>query len=148
MGRDSRAWREVTWPRSQAGKVPSLLRPAPSSLLVPALPQVEQLFLASQLGISLGNTLGDLDVLLWPGQGDCRTCRSWALVHLLLPTPDLARPTESNSNHVLNRNVVNQKPGWGDNRGERRGYVGNRINQNVGLGKRILHFWSLCQEGL
>lgn len=33
-------------------------------------------------------------------------------VRLLLSTPDLVRPSESNSNHVLNRNLVNQKPDW------------------------------------
>lgn len=82
-----------------------------------------QLFLTSQPGISLGNLLRDLDVLLWPGPFGCGTCRSWALVHSLLPTPCLARQTESNSNHVLNRNLVNQKPGWGDSRGERRGLI-------------------------
>lgn len=70
--------------------------------------------------------------MAWPGFRG--TCRSWALIHVVLPTPNLARPTESNSNHVLNRDLVNQKPGWGDRRGERRGYIGGKVDQNLGLG--------------
>lgn len=41
--------------------------------------------------------------------------------HLLLSTPELARPRESNSNRVLNRDLVNQKPGGADSGEERRG---------------------------
>lgn len=72
-----------------------------------------QLFFPSQSYISLVNALGDPKpgVFLWPGPCCCRTCRSWALVHLLLSTPDLVSPTESNSNPVLNWDLVNQKLG-------------------------------------
>lgn len=61
---------------------------------------------------------------------------------MLLSTPDLVRPIESNSNHVLNRNLVNQKPGWGDSGEERREQIGNEVDQNSGIGIRIPGFCS------
>lgn len=75
----------------------------------PSSPLLSRLVLPQVEAISFENTLGDpeLGVLLCPGQ----TCRSWALVLLLLSTLNLVRPTQSNSNHVLNRILVNQKPG-------------------------------------
>ena len=90
-----------------------------------------QCFLLSQPGISLESTLGDPE----PGASGLAGAAvgpagAESGVHLLLSTPDLVRPSESNSNHVLNRNLVNQKPDWRDNGEEgtnwQQGRRGNR----------------------
>lgn len=131
-GREFKSWKEEISNLAQEVRLKGA--PALAYLLSPLqyCHKQRQLFLLSQPGISLESTLGDPEPGVSSGLARAAVGPAGAEsgVRLLLSTPDLVRPSESNSNHVLNRNLVNQKPDWRDSGEEgtnwQQGRQGNR----------------------